>query len=956
MIQINGAIKHPEKEQNKSIKTSFLSLKSYVKKVAVTGIIFSLSTALYAAPISIPGTFGGKGKQMFEKTRFGKGIKIQHVYENVSYPGVGNINPAQGTIEVWLKVLEDVKPENGHAWRCILTAPPLQNQLDKFNTQLGLIITIAHGNSIPPSSMGFTMKDQESEVVFSKSLHWKAESEHYVVASWGERGMELYIDGHLVKKNKTVKKNYLSDFPSRLIFGNHPTSPTFLSHAVIDEVKISDIQRSSEYIGCGASSEHAPVADGNTLLLSHFDSSINAIGALTDWKKNISYATLRTPFETGVSSELNHGDIFMEDESVALDTYISNLLPSKEEFTIKSVVHDFHGKEVFTSIQNISLNGIKEAVKHSIPLEYKFKPGFYSVQMTLSKGGEVHAKSSRSFCLLDKALPPGNFVWGFEVKPADIVSFGGLKRMGISMIRAHGTYFWPLVEPEKGEFYWAAAKNFTEECRKYGMKIQGILGYTPLWAGTPPDNIQDFKGGKNYSKVMTWKERYRPAEIKEWENYISKTVKKNPGVKYWEIWNEPDWHLPQTAGFGFGGTTAQFFELMKSAYKTAKKANPESIIVFPGIACARGADANFVSELLKYGCLEYFDQLGLHPYGGLPFFKTQIELFKKHGYRGTVWQTEFIPAAFKNEPFKTRGKVLALEHVRHIVRMLPAGISSYNIQTLNHGHPTESYFSTALLFRKLQGLKFIKNISSNVYVFGNRERTVLIMWGKEAIEVYANVPRLTSTDHMGFSKDIELKNGSATFIPGDFLYVETAGKNKIDPRALSIKQALSEVLLPANGSFEEFEGDAGFKNFTPLKWKPSPYNQKGQMNLDIEIKNSGKAALLLERLESGDATGKIAVFQELPLAVRGRSFMLSAWMQTEKKSPNKGSASVLIWDCRKRKNYGSLTVSLNSPKFLKYSKEITIPEDAGKNIVISCSTNGNMFRAWFDDIKLEEKK
>ncbi len=923
------------------------------------GILAASASSLFPAAaeeLLIPGQFGGKGEAVYEKTKFGEGLRASNLHESVSYPGCGNFRTDQGTIEVWLKALDGTEPNQGQAWRNILTAPPLESQFSDFHTQLGLTITEDVENIAPPGCMSFSLMTQKRRNVRSEPLRWQAGSEHYVAATWGRQGMELYIDGRLAARDPQAEKEYLERFPARLIFGNHPDYH-LTGKAVIDEIKISDIQRDKSYIEAAFQSSHAPQMDANTLLLSHLDSSLDAAGNVTEWKKAQPAAAIQTAWQCGIDPELVQSNIFLKDEEIALHAFASRFAQSPETFSLECSIRDFRGQEVFSSSQQAALPARCEKLDIPVPLKrHGLRPGFYTAKLKLKGAQGLISESTQSLCLLDKALPPGKMLWGFNNYDDYEVSFAALAKMGVGLLRGHGVYFWPRVEPQKGKFYWDASRSFTDKCSKYGIKILGVLGNTPLWANVPPDNLQEFAGGKNYSKAIALKEGYRPRDIEEWSDYVFQTVSKHPQVRYWEIWNEPDWHLPKTPGFSFGGTTAQYFELMKAAYAAVKKANPECVVVFPGIACAEAADPNFAGELLKLGCMKRFDLLGMHAYGGHQFFKEQLELFRWQGYQGPVWMSEFVPDAFITEPFPTRGRKIALDQSRHIVRTLPFGISAYVIHSPDiyfpHGQPTEACFATAFLFRQLHDLDFLQSPLSGSYVFGNRDRTALVLWGNGPVELRSNASRLILTDHMGFARELETKNGVASFTPGEFLYVEAAGTGKIDPAALRIKQGVPEA-MPLNGSFEEYEGDAGFGNFTPLKWELSAEHREGKASIDLNMKRSGKASLLLERPGNPAASGKVAVSQALPPLPKGRSFILKAWIKAEGPPLSQaGVATVSVWDREKRRLYGSLSVTEGKPEFAPCSARVAIPADASDNVIIGCSVGGQMARAWFDDVSL----
>ncbi|PAW78883.1 MAG: hypothetical protein B9S32_05750 [Verrucomicrobia bacterium Tous-C9LFEB] len=926
------------------------------------GVLSCLKLAAQAQPgsteLSIPGRFGGRGNPVYENTKFGKGIRVSNLCDRVFYPGCGTMREDQGTIEAWIKLLDDTEEGHGQQWRNILSTPPLDDQMGETYTQLNLCITQDSKEVFTPRSMRFSLRDQEAKGINSPTLSWAAGSEHVVTVTWGAKGLEIYLDGKLAASDPQAKGKFMGHFPARLIVGNHSVYGQLTGNLIVDELKISDIQRNADYVAKAAESILPPSLDESTLMLSHFNSSLEATGTLTEWKKGRAFTSIQTAWQSGLSPESGQGGVFLQSEPLVLHAFLSRFAPAAESLEVKYTIRDFHGKEVAAGSKPVSVPARCVDLDVPLPIAGNLAPGFYTAKLQLvTAKGETLGKSSQTFCLLEGDLPQGKMLWGFNVYDDYSTSFEAMKRMGIRLLRGHGVYFWTHIEPQKGGYRFAGAKGFAEKADRYGMKVLGVLGNTPAWGRVPPDNIQAFVGGRNYQSVLLDQDRYRPARIDDWSNYVTQTVTANSLVPYWEIWNEPDWHLPQTPGFGFGGTTEQYFELMKSGFAAVKKANPKARVVFPGIASASVADPDFVKDLLQGGALDYFNIAAMHAYGGDQFFKEQVDLFRKAGYQGPIWQSEYVPDAFISEPFPTRGKKIGLDQVRHIVKWLQFGLSAYVIHSTDiyfpHGQPIEGCFSTALLFRKLHDLAPIRMISSEAYVFGNRDRTVLVLWGASPIEVSTSASKLIVTDYMGFTKELEAQEGKVTLTPGEFVYVETAGAEKLDAEKLSVSAGLPGV-LPENGSFEEYQGDAGMGNYTPLKWELSTFHRKGKMNLDLLQKKSGKASLVLEGPGS-NTEGKIVVFQKLPALPKGRRYVLQAYLRVGKNSPEKGTAMVTVWDRDKSRLYASLALTQNMPEFTLLTAEFTLPDDAGSSLTLGCSVEGAIDRVWFDDIILKAR-
>lgn len=104
------------------------------------------------------------------------------------------------------------------------------------------------------------------------------------------------------------------------------------------------------------------------------------------------------------------------------------------------------------------------------------------------------------------------------------------------------------------------------------------------------------------------------------------------GIKYWEVWNEPD--VPGM----WTGTMEQYFELYKTTVKAIKKHNPDLLVGTAGVASVY----NLGPPLLDY-CREYqlpIDFFSWHRYTADPAEVTKAALFARkllddHGYPET---------------------------------------------------------------------------------------------------------------------------------------------------------------------------------------------------------------------------------------------------------------------------------------------------------------------------------
>jgi hypothetical protein len=162
---------------------------------------------------------------------------------------------------------------------------------------------------------------------------------------------------------------------------------------------------------------------------------------------------------------------------------------------------------------------------------------------------------------------------------------------------------WHRIEPMPGAFNWGYVDHWINGALARGLKVLGLIAYTPDWARAP---------GTYFSGP--------PVNPAVFADFATKVVQRyGDRVADWEIWNEPN--LPLF--FGFADDRAQrYTELLKAAYPAIKATQPRSTVIAAGLSPAIGPDSPpvFVNAMYASGAKGYFDAMAMHPYvfpGGL---------------------------------------------------------------------------------------------------------------------------------------------------------------------------------------------------------------------------------------------------------------------------------------------------------------------------------------------------
>src|SRR5919199_1442557 len=197
------------------------------------------------------------------------------------------------------------------------------------------------------------------------------------------------------------------------------------------------------------------------------------------------------------------------------------------------------------------------------------------------------------------------------------------RRAGATWDRA--LFLWQLIQPN-GPGDWAL-DSYVDQARLRstlgaGLPVVGVVQGTPGWAaGDWHDGASGVPTGLDYP-VDDPRNTFGQFMLR-----LARTYKGR--ITTWVVWNEPDF-LPGESGtwWTWSGNTADFYRLLKTAYRAIKQVDPSATVVFP--ATTYFADAVHGRELFlqrvlrevnndpdapKYGY--YFDAAAVNLYCSL---------------------------------------------------------------------------------------------------------------------------------------------------------------------------------------------------------------------------------------------------------------------------------------------------------------------------------------------------
>ena len=338
------------------------------------------------------------------------------------------------------------------------------------------------------------------------------------------------------------------------------------------------------------------------------------------------------------------------------------------------------------------------------------------------------------------------------------------KKMGVKWDRIHdmGAHHftrWTWAEPHKGKFVFA--DDTVKKYKQNGIDLLAVLFATPKWAAKiPSKDRQRILSSKSPNSAQS----FMPANMRDFDNYVATMVRHYKSyIKYWEVWNEP-------YGIGFWrGTPEEYVELLKTAYSTIKKQDPQAKVLGGNIYHTH---TEWMDRIFKAGAMRYMDVLPYHQYGeqqdratryGQEKIKKLIQIKNKFGGKNIpIWNSEsgencsdfntgivdglegdnvvlptpdYIEASAALVRKYVYSISLGVEKIMYYFSVSRDYFSNFNMFSIRglHGNlkPTGTAYST--LAYMIDGLSFDQKIIidnfAEVYIFKGKKRSVAVIWG-----------------------------------------------------------------------------------------------------------------------------------------------------------------------------------------------------------------------------------
>mgnify|MGYP005848702405 CR=1 FL=1 len=222
----------------------------------------------------------------------------------------------------------------------------------------------------------------------------------------------------------------------------------------------------------------------------------------------------------------------------------------------------------------------------------------------------VHlVRSQGGIPIVARSVETRSPIVGVHTRLTDEVEEWKIRRT-LEMVREMGSpwiveYFpWGYVESERGRFDWKHSDIVINNAYAQGLRVIARIDYVPQWA-RPKDTTPRYLGRDHFQ---------------DYGDFIYAFVNRYKGrVRHYVIWNEPN------LAFEWGYRRPQpedYAALLEIAYSSAKRADPDAVVLSAGLAPTLENsemavnDLVYLQRLYEAGAGEHFDGLAVHAYGG----------------------------------------------------------------------------------------------------------------------------------------------------------------------------------------------------------------------------------------------------------------------------------------------------------------------------------------------------
>ncbi len=331
----------------------------------------------------------------------------------------------------------------------------------------------------------------------------------------------------------------------------------------------------------------------------------------------------------GLSDEQPPVNVYTDGQTGGVRIAVRSRLPKPGALRLRFRLLDVHQRLRAQQVQRVALQPGEER-----QLTAAFRAparGCFKVSLDAARDGEPWGwvEDLGSFVVVASEL---------ETRPRDADSLFGShmdgihlqwhlrigRKLGVQWARCHDMMqwtWWDRVQPDsRDQWRWYDEAQRTVD--ELGFRTSGEFLWVPGWAqrpGAPADP-----------------RTYPPADLRDFARYVYETVLHYKGsIHHWEVWNEPHF-----SGF-FSGTPEQYADLLRVAYREAKRADPACTVIGGGGVNLLAMD--WIRQMLQAAGGQNMDAFSIHyldPSTAAAGLRELRAMLSAVGFRGPIWNTE----------------------------------------------------------------------------------------------------------------------------------------------------------------------------------------------------------------------------------------------------------------------------------------------------------------------------
>lgn len=551
--------------------------------------------------------------------RAADGVLPDHAPTVIEDWAPGTLNPAEGTIEMDVRLLRD-RAEMTSDWQFLFQA--VGNAIGPVagNTTLGLVFC-------PPGDardfLGLARGARKAAYATSASPAFHRGDRVRVALTWGQDRLRVFWQGRKVAE--AAWSGPLATLPARFRAGSW-------DYFAVDALRISS--RELEAATLAASGPLVATPDATLLVAEGKKAELPA----SPWQRATTAAALfpvRHDFKP----------VTICGEPAVMPLRGVNRSERPVQFRLEIEVRDRSGRLRASRSETRTLAPGTVYQPDALSLPPLADTGIYTALVRIgTEAGPTEVHPITFFVQAPDAAPAGKLAdflghhHALDAMPAAYTALGVRWHRAWASDRA---FLWCNLEPSPGEFLWAGADRSVAQAERLGLKTVAVLGYPPTWASTYSATEVARVGVRSVPEYAQRPDRYQPRSLDEWRRYVTAVVGRYRGrIQQWEVYNEVDFHPPFLHAT-FSGSTQDYAALLRVTKEVVTQLDPSALVLTAGFSLLRGVnDVDMPRDLLALGAARDFDALAVHGYTDEATLAQVVRAVRAAKPNVPLWQTE----------------------------------------------------------------------------------------------------------------------------------------------------------------------------------------------------------------------------------------------------------------------------------------------------------------------------